>query len=169
MHFLPDRLFSDTVQARILKGGGGWHTPTHFVPNFLKSPLTWPKYALKTRPRTTCAPSFFNPVSAPAVGVTGNNFSSVEEQFGLLYIIQFNCTDYSKLLHYTMSIHVLYSRPRPTLSLFHQILRVGLAFFQFTRSLLEIFAQILFSSSPNIAENLVKFCCVFWRTIWHVI
>ena len=44
-------------------------------------------------------------------------------------------------------------------SLFHQIL--GVAFFQFTRSLFEnfqqIFSRIIFSSSPSIPENLVDF------------
>ena len=50
-------------------------------------------------------------------------------------------------------------------SLFHQIL--GVALFQFAGSLFEIsqqiFSQIIFSSSPNIAENFVKFCCVFCK------
>ena len=53
----------------------------------------------------------------------------------------------------------------PTYSLFHQIL--GVAFFQFAGSLFEIFKQnfsrSIFSSSPNIAENFVEFCCVFCK------
>ena len=47
-------------------------------------------------------------------------------------------------------------------SLFHQIL--GVAFFQFARSPFQIFnnffSRIIFSSSPNILENLVNFFCV---------
>ena len=47
-------------------------------------------------------------------------------------------------------------------SLFHQIL--GVAFFQFSRSLFKIFEQIFsrkfFSSFPDILENLVKFIYV---------
>ena len=47
-------------------------------------------------------------------------------------------------------------------SLFHQDL--GVAFFQFARSLFLIFSQnfsqIIFSPSPNIPENLVDFFCV---------
>ena len=47
-------------------------------------------------------------------------------------------------------------------SLFQQILRVD--FFQFARSLFkkfqQIFSWIIFSSSPNIPENLVDFFCV---------
>ena len=47
-------------------------------------------------------------------------------------------------------------------SLFHQDL--GVAFFQFARSLFkifyQIFSQIIFSPSPNIPENLVDFFCV---------
>ena len=47
-------------------------------------------------------------------------------------------------------------------SLFHQ--NLGVAFFQFARSLfkifVQIFSQIIFSSSPNIPGNLVEFFCV---------
>ena len=47
-------------------------------------------------------------------------------------------------------------------SLFHQIL--GVNFFQFSRSLYKKFnkkfSRIIFSSSPNIPENLVDFFCV---------
>ena len=52
--------------------------------------------------------------------------------------------------------------PTPTYSLFHQDL--GVAFFQFVRSLFENFkqhfSQIIFSPSPNIPENVVDFVCV---------
>ena len=50
-----------------------------------------------------------------------------------------------------------------THSLFHQIL--GVAFFQFARSLCKIFQQffsrIIFSFPPNTPGKLVEFCCVF--------
>ena len=54
------------------------------------------------------------------------------------------------------------SRPNVDYSLFHQIL--GVDFFQFAWSLYEKFtknfSRIIFSSSPNIPENLVDFFCV---------
>ena len=47
----------------------------------------------------------------------------------------------------------------------HQIL--GVSFFQFTQALFKIFQQdffqIIYSPSPNIAEILVEFCCVFCK------
>ena len=50
-------------------------------------------------------------------------------------------------------------------SLFHQIL--GVVFFQFTPAIFEIFvwnfSLVIFSSFPNISENFVKFCFVFWK------
>ena len=50
-------------------------------------------------------------------------------------------------------------------SLFHQI--PGVAFFQFSRLLFKIFVWIfswvIFLSSLNIPENLVEFCCVFFK------
>ena len=51
---------------------------------------------------------------------------------------------------------------RSVYSLSHQ--NLGVAFFQFARSLFKIFyqnfSQIIFSSSPNMSENLEDFFCV---------
>ena len=66
------------------------------------------------------------------------------------------------LINDLLTISLYYYKKK---SLFHQIL--GVAFFQFAGSLFEIFqqhfSQIIFSSSPNIAENFVEFCCVFCK------
>ena len=59
-------------------------------------------------------------------------------------------------------------------SLFHLIL--GVAFFQFARSLFTIFYQknslVIFSFSPNIPEKFVDFLFIIkvhYQTIWYVI
>ena len=57
-------------------------------------------------------------------------------------------------------------KPEETIySLFHQVL--GVAFFQFARSLFKTFEQnfyrIIFSYLPNFPGKIVDFCCVLWK------